>query len=329
MQIDAMTMSDPSKDDTLAISFLHGSSNLTSDDHTRPLRTFLFGYPISHSLAPRLHAKLFKGLSLPWSYTLLESQQEDEFLPALHQSDVVGCAVTMPYKVKMISAVDALTDEARAIGAINTIFKRRRSDGSQVCIGTNTDTIGVREAFVQNVNGVVQDARGKPAMVIGGGGACRAAIYALWKWMGAQKIYLVNRLASEVDLIVEDFRKAEVNAKMIHVSSVQEAQSLETPFLVVGTVPDYPPKEEGEFVARDIIMHFLSRKDKGCILEMCYHPKPRTIFFTLGEQHGWRMIYGTEAMIWQGVAQQVLWAEISLQKFKVAEAKQAVDEALN
>ena len=72
----------------------------------------------------------------------------------------------MPHKVAIIPHLDDITPEGRAVGACNTIFKR---DGK--LIGTNTDTIGVREAFVQNVAAPDQVYRNRPGLVIGGGGA--------------------------------------------------------------------------------------------------------------------------------------------------------------
>ncbi|KAL1887378.1 hypothetical protein Sste5346_010258 [Sporothrix stenoceras] len=315
-------------DDSLAASFQFGGRMLDAESRHQPQQTFLFGYPIARSLAPLLHTTLFRGVSLPWTYELQETQDASEFLPTLKKQGVIGCAVTMPYKVTMMSVVDDMTEEGRKIGAINTVFLRRAPDGSTRYIGTNTDCVGVRDAFLQNFPGIRAEAAGKPALVIGGGGACRAAVYALWKWLGASRVYMVNRLESEVTAVVEWFRTAERSLEVVHVASVEQAVALETPFLIVGAVPDFPPKKPGEITARNIINEFLTRPDKGCILEMCYHPKPTTVFFTLGKDAGWRMLYGTESMIWQGVAQQILWAELPLEEFKVDEAQEVIDEAL-
>ena len=314
--------------DTLAESYSHGSKFVDADALSKPLRTFLFGYPLAHTLAPKLHASLFEGVSLPWSYKTHETQDQAEFLPALKQPDIIGCAVTMPYKVRMMSEVDEVTAEGRIIGAINTVFLRRASDGSTRYIGTNTDTIGVREAFLQNALEVCAAAVGKPAMVIGAGGACRASIYALWQWLGASKVYLVNRFDHEAEEIITSFKDAGFGGEIIHVSSLEQAAGLETPMLVVGTVPDFPPKEPGEIRSREITTHFLDRPDKGSILEMCYHPNPRTELFKLGADKGWQMILGTEAMIWQGVAQQILWAELPLDDFKVDKAKDIIQKSI-
>lgn len=81
---------------------------------------------------------------------LARDKGHHKVLPALKQSGVIGCAVIMPYKVTMLSAVDELTEEARMVGAIDNIFLRRAEDGKTRYIGTNTDTSGIREAFLRN-----------------------------------------------------------------------------------------------------------------------------------------------------------------------------------
>ncbi|XXH01766.1 hypothetical protein Hte_008127 [Hypoxylon texense] len=258
----------------------------------------------------------------------METEDASKFIPYLKAPGVIGCAVTMPYKVAMMSAVDEVTAEAKIIGAINTVFIRKGADGSHRYIGTNTDCIGVRESFLQNFPGVLNHSTGKPGLVIGGGGACRSSIYALWKWLGASKVYLVNRLESEVSDVIQSLKAAGFGGELIHVSSVEMAETLESPALVVGTIPDFPPKEEGEVIARSIVNVFLSRKEKGYVLEMCYHPKPRTEFFEIAAAAGWRVLYGTEAMIYQGVAQQVLWTELPLEKFNLGEVKRLIADII-
>ncbi|KAH8883733.1 NAD-P-binding protein [Thozetella sp. PMI_491] len=296
-------------EDTLKASYAFGSAIASASEHARPLRTFLFGYPIAHSMAPMLHQSLFKSLEVPWTYTLLETQDKDQFLPALKQDDIIGCAVTMPYKVVMMSAVDEVIEEGRMIGAINTVFLRKGPHGERRYIGTNTDCVGVREAFLQNFPDILEAANGKPGLVIGGGGAARAAVYALWKWLGVSKLYMVNRLKSEVDMIIDSFQGAGFSGEIVWVESKDMATGLDAPALIVGTIPDFAPQEEGEKLAKDITTIFLNKPEKGYILEMCYHPNPVTAFFSEAAAAGWKVLPGTESMIYQGVAQQVLWAE--------------------
>lgn len=316
-------------EDILAASFKYGASSLTENSRAQPLRTFLFGYPISKSLAPLLHATLFKSVDLPWTYELHETQDASEFLPSLKEDDIVGCAVTMPYKLAMISAVDEVTEEGRMIGAINTVFLRKDpKTHSTRYIGTNTDCVGVREAFLQNYPNILERSRGKPALLIGGGGASRAAIYSLWKWLGASKIYIVNRLDSEVEATMQAFAAAEFPGELVHVRSVEEAEALEGPVLVVSAVPDFPPREPGEILAREIVDKFLEKPGKGVALEMCYFPKPQTAIYECFKKANWDVVFGTEAMIWQGVAQQSLWAELPLGRFGMIEASKVIAEAI-
>ena len=314
-------------EDILAMSYKHGSAYISDKTRTEKRREFLIGYPIAHSMAPTLHSTLFKDISVPWTYELLETQDTSKFLPTLKQPDTIGFAVTMPYKVALISKLDDLTEEGRMIGAINTVFLRKASDGTTRFVGTNTDAIGIREAFLRNCPGILERVAGKSGLVIGAGGACRAAIYTLWKWMGVSKIYLVNRLESEARDVINSFRDVGLDADLIYVSTVEEAVSFQAPGLIVGTVPDVVPREPGEVLAKDIVQKFLEKKEKGFVLEMCYHP-PLTQFYLTCQELGWNVLDGTEALFWQGVAQQVLWTEMPIEAFKLDNAKQAIAQLL-
>ena len=60
----------------------------------------------------------------------------------------------MPHKVAIIEHLDELTEEARMVGACNTVFLRRdEGTGARRYVGTNTDVVGIREAFYKNVQG--------------------------------------------------------------------------------------------------------------------------------------------------------------------------------
>lgn len=97
----------------------------------------------------------------------------------------------MPHKVAILPYLDGLTEEGRDVGAVNTLFiQEDPSTGKRLYMGTNTDVIGIRDAFAYNVDASKYENR--PALIIGGGGAARSAVYALRKWMKASAIYLVS-----------------------------------------------------------------------------------------------------------------------------------------
>ncbi|TVY84445.1 Quinate dehydrogenase [Lachnellula suecica] len=269
---------------------------------------YFFGHPLTHSLSPLLHQTVYDNINLKWSQIPLDSTDTELFLRLIQDPKCVGSTVTMPHKVNIIQHLNELTEECRDIGACNTIFFKEK-DGKRLLVGTNTDHIGIREAFFQNLpKGANSDIyRGRPGMVIGGGGACRSAVYALHRWVGCNQIYIVNRDVSEVQAVIESCKKAGFGDSLIHVKTVAEAEALEAAGAIVSCIPNFPPKTPEEIEARAVIEVFLEKKEKGAILEMCYHPTPFTEIGIASEKLGWQVILGTEAMIYQGLEQDRHW----------------------
>jgi quinate dehydrogenase len=241
----------------------------------------------------------------------------------------------MPHKVAILAHLDELTPECRAVGACNTLYVRDDPDPSsptgsrRVYCGTNTDVVGVREAFLRNIPAPSQDSvfRGRPGLVIGGGGAARSAVYALRQWLGATTIYLVNRDKAEVDAVVAECTERGYGDGLAHVETVEQARGLEGPGAIVACVPDFPPATAAEKQARAVTEVFLREKEhKGAILEMCYNPTPFTALARLAEDAGWHVILGTEAMIYQGIEQDRYFTGRSTQELPVQKVKEVIDE---
>lgn len=230
----------------------------------------------------------------------------------------------MPHKVAILPHLDELTDEGKRVGACNTVFMKHVGD-KRVYVGTNTDTVGIKEAFQQNVPN--EDFHGKPALIVGGGGAARSAAYALKVYMKAPVVYLVNRDKSEVDAVISWCKDHGYGQGLMHVASVQQAQELEGVGAIVACVPDFTPSTPAEIEARAILETFL-QKSKGAILEMCYHPKPWTQIAALAQEAGWKLILGTEAMIWQGLAQDSYWTGKSIADLAIDAVKKAIAKKL-
>ncbi|KAI0430114.1 quinate dehydrogenase [Xylaria sp. FL1042] len=288
---------------------------------------YLFGQKIAASMSPIFHQTIFNHLGWSWEQYRLDSADIPSFLKLLQDPNCFGSSVTMPNKIAIMEHLDEMTEECREVGACNTIYFRPSEDapgGRRKLYGTNTDVVGVRESFYQNVANPDAVFHGKPAMVIGGGGAARSAVYALWKWMRATQIYLVNRDRAEVDAVIRECRAKGYGDSLVHVATVEEAAALEAPGAIVACVPDFPPKTPGEKMARAVIEMFLQKETKGAILEMCYNPSPYTQLGAIAEREGWQVILGTEAMIWQGFEQSKLWTNIELKDLPVAKCKQMI-----
>jgi quinate dehydrogenase len=271
---------------------------------------YLVGDPIAHSKSPVLHHAIYSAVGENWGQVLAETKDLGGFLKYMKSNPKsMGSGVTMPYKVAVIPYLDELTEEGKAIGAINTIVFKPGPNGSTIYSGTNTDCIGIRDAFLNNVEG--SSYRGKPGLVVGGGGTCRAAVYALRNFLGCSPIYIVNRDKAEVDAVLKECHERGMGENLVHVASTRQAKSLSAPGAVVSAVPDFAPVTENEKTAREILAIFLQGQEKGPLLEMCYHPSPDTEISRLAAEAGWQVIGGIEAMIGQGIAQAQLWTGIN------------------
>lgn len=233
----------------------------------------------------------------------------------------------MPHKVAILEHLDELTEEGRDVGACNTVFLKQVGD-KRIYVGTNTDVIGIREAFYQNVSNPEEVFHGRPGVVVGGGGAARSAVYALKKFMKATAVYLVNRDKAEVDAVISWCKDHGYGDDLIHVATAEQAQTLDGVGAIVACVPDFPPVSVAEIEARKVFEVFLSRSHKGAVLEMCYHPKPYTQIAGLSEKAGWQVILGTEAMIYQGFAQDTFWTGKRLDELPVEQVKAVIAKEL-
>lgn len=147
----------------------------------------VIGDPVRHSLSPALHNAAFARLGLDWTYVAFEiaAGRAADALAAMRVLGIEGLSVTMPHKRDAAAACDELSPAAELLGAVNCV----RRDGDRL-IGENTDGAGfLRSLRVQ----AGLEPVGRHAVVIGAGGAARAAIVALVS-EGAS-VTIVNRSA--------------------------------------------------------------------------------------------------------------------------------------
>jgi shikimate dehydrogenase len=148
----------------------------------------LMGWPVGHSLSPRLHGYWLDKYGIDGAYVPLPVRPEDAVgaIKALPMLGFLGCNVTVPHKEAALAAVDEPDTAARRIGAVNTIIvgADRRLRGS------NTDGFG----FLENVRAAAPGWRAGdgPAVVLGAGGSSRAVCVALVD-AGVPELCLVNR----------------------------------------------------------------------------------------------------------------------------------------
>ncbi|MCE2926917.1 MAG: shikimate dehydrogenase [Rickettsiales bacterium] len=157
-------------------------------------RACVIGSPIAHSLSPRLHSYWLKEYGLEGVYEKIEVSPDAlaDFIRTLPER-FAGCNVTIPHKEAIKPMLDELDETARAIGAVNTIVIK---NGKR--IGMNTDAFGFRESLERGAPNMKQN----KALLLGAGGAARAAAYAL-KEMGFTSITISNRSEQKARAITD------------------------------------------------------------------------------------------------------------------------------
>lgn len=180
------------------------------------------GWPVAHSLSPRLHNHWLRANGIDGAYIPLPIPQESlaQALKGLRQAGFRGVNLTIPHKEAAFALAHRLDDTARAAGAVNLLIFHE--DGTLE--GRNTDAEGLAESL----KAAKVSLKGAPAALLGAGGAARAAILALEK-IGAGEIRIVNRhadraasLASQLAPFVKaklcaatDWPKAAAGAKLL------------------------------------------------------------------------------------------------------------------
>jgi shikimate dehydrogenase len=156
-------------------------------------QVWLIGHPVAHSLSPAMHNAAFEKLGLPHRYIArdVSDAQLGATLDRMRRADVLGANVTIPHKEAALRLIDEASDEARRIGAVNTIVRR----GGRL-FGDNTDRIGfhrgLESAGILEISNV-------DVLVLGAGGAARACVLDL---LGGNDVLVAGRNLERAERLV-------------------------------------------------------------------------------------------------------------------------------
>ncbi|MDD5729725.1 MAG: shikimate dehydrogenase [Candidatus Omnitrophica bacterium] len=148
----------------------------------------LVGYPVQHSFSPAMHNAAFQATKINAKYKLFEKKPEElaGFMGSIQKEKLLGFNVTIPHKESIIKYVDKLTEEAKLVGAVNTVKIE-----NSVLTGHNTDGLG----FLNHLMDVYrQPLYGKTVSLLGAGGAGRAvAQYLATEGVAKIIVYDINK----------------------------------------------------------------------------------------------------------------------------------------
>lgn len=253
----------------------------------------LMGDPVDHSLSPEIQAAAFALVARTSAY--LPFRVEPSKLEAAFQGARVlglkGFNVTAPHKERAAGLVDALEGDAEAIGAVNVVVNRQGK-----LVGHNTDTYAVTAALEK----AHVDLRGKRVLILGAGGAARAAAFAIGR-AGAEEVIVANRTFSRARELCARLGALGIEALAAPASPGALRELLPLSQLVVNATsvglrsPDESPLPAGA-----------SFDAEAVALEMVYRPL-KTRFMRQAQEQGVRVVDGLELLVHQGIASLHVW----------------------
>lgn len=210
----------------------------------------LLGEKLSHSLSPEIHGVILNSIEKVGAYKLFEIERDklEEFTRAVKLFKIKGFNVTIPYKQDIMKYLDFISDEAKRIGAVNSVVVKDNK-----LYGYNTDYFGFGATFERN-NITFKD---KVVVILGTGGACKAAFtYILDNEV--KELYLVSRNPEDVELSIKDHR-----LKVINYDKLKEIKG----DIIINSTPVgmYPNNDKCP-VSKDIIDNY------DIVMDLIYNP---------------------------------------------------------
>ncbi len=242
----------------------------------------LIGYPLGHSFSRKFFTEKFATEGIDAQYLNFEIPSIEEFPNIIKNNPTLkGLNVTIPYKQQVMQYLDDISEEARAIGAVNVVKCQQSTVNSQLHLtGYNSDVIG----FVESIKPLLKSHH-KKALILGTGGASKAIRYGLEKKLGMKTLF-VSRSAREGMITYE-----EVTAEVLKEYEV---------IVNCSPVGMYPHVDECP------ALPYESMNENNLLYDLVYNPL-ETLFMKKGAAQGATVKNGLEMLHLQAIASWEFW----------------------
>ncbi|UCE01770.1 MAG: shikimate dehydrogenase [Candidatus Latescibacterota bacterium] len=274
---------------------------------TSATRVFgILGQPVRHSLSPRFQSAAFAASALDAVYLRFEvaaaelQRSVERMREQAASGPLAGINVTLPHKHAIVGLVDALDEEARLTGAVNTIRFEPTASGTPLLRGFNTDVHGLLAALDEHAVTM----SGAVVVIVGAGGAARAAVAGALH-SGAAAVRVLNRApvrAQEMlDAVVAVWRGALPALSCAPLDAAPRA--LRDAAVLIQTTPVGMQPD-------DPLPVLLSAPPAALfVLDTLYAP-PQTALLRRARSAGLRCSNGLDMLLHQGAASFGLWTGI-------------------
>jgi shikimate dehydrogenase len=247
----------------------------------------VMGYPIEHSLSPVMHNAVLRQLGANYVYVPLAVPPADlaGVLGSLRAIDCRGFNVTIPHKQAVMAHLSEISEVARSIGAVNTVWPTELG-----WAGTNTDILG----FLLPLRSLP---RPETVVILGGGGAARAVIAGCMQ-LGCADIWVVGRDLGKLAALGTNWPQV----KLQEWSKLDDFLPLAD--LVVNCTPIgmFPQVEASPLSVQQIELLRVG----AIVYDLIYTPRP-TKLLQMAEAGGCQSIDGVDMLVGQGAAALELW----------------------
>jgi shikimate dehydrogenase len=252
----------------------------------------IFGYPVEQTFSPGMHNAAFKKLGMDACYVpfAVSPDRLGDAVMAIIPLGLRGLNVTVPHKQNVIAFLDTLSEEARLIGAVNTIEVK---DGK--LIGHNTDGRGFLRSLRSDAG---FNPQGKTFLFIGSGGAARAVGFSL-ALGGAKRIVFRDVDVRKAEALARDIRrKTGIDARTIGAELLADT-AVDSDCLINAT-PLGLKKTDAMPIGKELI------QKRHLVCDLVYNP-PKTALLKAAKARGAKRLSGIGMLLYQGVIAFEIW----------------------
>ncbi|NLJ99463.1 MAG: shikimate dehydrogenase [Tissierellia bacterium] len=255
----------------------------------------LIGHPISKTLSPIIHNSFYKLINANNIYLTFDVEKRDleTIINSFKILNIKGFNVTLPHKISIIKYLDDISEEAKIIGAINTV---KNKNGK--LIGHNTDGIGFLKSL--ELEGI--DIKDRNILILGSGGAANAISVSV-SMAGAKKIFISNRTLAKAEKLTKRIKKQFPEIAIEYGDlELKNVPKNEIDMVINCTsVGMYPKIHEAP-------IEFQGFSKNLIVYDLIYKPR-KTKLIKMAQRRGYRTVGGLSMLINQALCSQNIWIE--------------------
>lgn len=248
----------------------------------------LIGYPLGHSFSRKFFTEKFATEGIDAQYLNFEIPSIEEFPNIIKNNPTLrGLNVTIPYKQQVMEYLDEISEEAKAIGAVNVV-----KVSEEGLTGYNSDVIG----FVESIKPLLK-VHHKKALILGTGGASKAIRYGLEEKLGMKTMFVSRqRTTDNRQRTTDNGQRTTINYSDIDASVLREYEVI----VNCSPVGMYPHVDECP------ALPYEAMNENNLLYDLVYNPL-ETLFMKKGAEQGATVKNGLEMLHLQAIASWKFW----------------------